>query len=313
MGCPYHRQDWSEESSARNAERRTYLHHRNRISRFVQSPRGCKLSGIATVYGSYEELLADPNIDIVYNSLPNQLHVPWTIKAAEAGKHVLYEKPISLTVAEAETLLDVRARTGVKIGEAFMIRTAPQWLRLRDVLREGRIGPHRSAMGILSYFNDDPSNIRSKTDCGGGGLMDIGCDLVLASRYAFQSEPNRVIGCLERDPRMQTDRLTSAILDFPTGPAVFTRSTQLVPYQWVQFFGGLKGGLRLRSLSMLLWIVPLAFLLTMVLICLEVASRRRPSLSRPVRYPRRCLFQGHPGGYRGADALGRGNQKYGCY
>jgi len=143
--------------------------------------------------------------------------------------------------------------------------------------------------------------------------MDIGCDLVLASRYAFQSEPNRVIGCLERDPRMQTDRLTSAILDFPTGPAVFTRSTQLVPYQWVQFFGGLKGGLRLRSLSMLLWIVPLAFLLTMVLICLEVASRRRPSLSRPVRYPRRCLFQGHPGGYRGADALGRGNQKYGCY
>jgi predicted dehydrogenase len=183
-GCPYHRQDWSEESSAGNAERRTYLHHRNRISRFVQSPRSCELSWYRDD-GSYEELLADPNIDVVYDPLPNQLHVPWTIKAAEAGKHVLCEKPISLTVAEAETLLDVRVRTGVKIGEGFMIRTAPQWLRLRDVLRKGRIGTLRSVMGIFSYFNDDPSNIRNKTDCGGGGLMDIGCYLVLASRYAF--------------------------------------------------------------------------------------------------------------------------------
>jgi len=207
-------------------------------SRDLSKGRGAANSlGIETVYGSYEELLADPNIDVVYNPLPNQLHVPWTIKAAEAGKHVLCEKPISLTVAEAETLLDVRARTGVKIGEAFMIRTAPQWLRLRELLREGRIGTLRSVMGIFSYFNDDPSNIRNKTDCGGGGLMDIGCYLVLASRYAFENEPNRVVGCLERDPRMQTDRLTSAILDFPTGQAVFTCSTQLVPYQRVQFFG----------------------------------------------------------------------------
>src|ERR1700691_5722055 len=123
---------------------------------------------IPTVYGSYEELLADPNIDAIYNPLPNQLHVPWTIKAAEAGKHVLCEKPLSLTVAEAKTLLAVRDRTGVKIGEAFMIRSYPQWLRLRELLNERRIGELRSIVGFFSYFNVDPSNIRNLVECGGG-------------------------------------------------------------------------------------------------------------------------------------------------
>jgi predicted dehydrogenase len=192
---------------------------------------------IPTAYGSYEELLADPGIDAIYNPLPNQLHVPWTIKAAEAGKHVLCEKPLSLTVAEAETLLAVRARTGVKIGEAFMIRSHPQWLRLRELLAEGRIGQLRSITGSFSYFNTNPANIRNQVDCGGGALMDIGCYLVHASRFAFGQEPGRVVGCIDRDPEMHTDRLTSAILDFPGGQAVFTCSTQLVPYQRIQFFG----------------------------------------------------------------------------
>jgi predicted dehydrogenase len=193
--------------------------------------------GIPKAYGSYEELLADPDIDAIYNPLPNQFHVPWTIKAAEAGKHVLCEKPLSLTVAEAETLLTVRARTGVKIGEAFMVRTAPQWLRLRELLAEGRIGTLRSIAGFFSYFNDDPSNIRNKVDCGGGALMDIGCYLIQASRYAFAQEPTRVVGLIDRDPQMHTDRLASAILDFPGGQSIFTCSTQMVPYQRVQFFG----------------------------------------------------------------------------
>jgi predicted dehydrogenase len=192
---------------------------------------------IPMAYGSYEELLADPDIDAIYNPLPNQLHVPWTIKAAEAGKHVLCEKPLSLTVAEAETLLAVRARTGVKIGEAFMVRSHPQWLRLRELLAEGRIGQLRSIMGSFSYFNINPTNIRNQVDCGGGALMDIGCYLVHASRYAFSQEPGRVVACIDRDPEMHTDRLTSAILDFPGGQAVFTCSTQLVPYQRIQFFG----------------------------------------------------------------------------
>lgn len=193
--------------------------------------------GISKAYGSYEELLADPNIDAIYNPLPNQLHVPWTIKAAEAGKHILCEKPLSLTVAEAETLLAVRAKTGVKIGEAFMVRTAPQWLRLRELLSEGRIGTLRSVAGFFSYFNDDPSNIRNQVDCGGGALMDIGCYLIQASRYAFAHEPTRVVGLIDRDPKMHTDRLSSAILDFPGGQSIFTCSTQMVPYQRVQFFG----------------------------------------------------------------------------
>jgi len=192
---------------------------------------------IPTAYGSYEELLADPDIDAIYNPLPNQLHVPWTIKAAEAGKHVLCEKPLSLTVAEAETLLDVRAQTGVKIGEAFMIRSSPQWLRLRELIAEGRIGQLRSIAGFFSYFNIDPANIRNQADCGGGALMDIGCYLIHASRYAFGQEPSRVVACIDRDPEMRTDRLTSAILDFPGGQSIFTCSTQLVPYQRIQFLG----------------------------------------------------------------------------
>jgi predicted dehydrogenase len=193
--------------------------------------------GIPRAYGSYEELVADPNIDVIYNPLPNNLHVPWTIKAAEAGKHVLCEKPLSLTVAEAETLLAVRARTGVKIGEAFMIRSYPQWLRVRELLAEGRIGELRSIVGYFSYFDTDPSGITNQVQFGGGALLDIGCYLVHASRYAFAQQPTRVVSLIDRDPQMQIDRLTSAILDFPNGQSIFTCSTQVVPYQRIHFIG----------------------------------------------------------------------------
>ena len=131
--------------------------------------------GVAKAYGSYEELLADPDIEAVYNPLPNHLHVPWSIKAAEAGKHVLCEKPISLTVAEARQLLAARDRSGVKIAEAFMVRTHPQWLATRDLVREGRIGELRSITGFFSYLNRDQQNIRNIPEYGGGALMDIGC------------------------------------------------------------------------------------------------------------------------------------------
>ena len=164
--------------------------------------------GISTAYGSYEELIADPNIDAIYNPLPNQLHVPWTIKSAEAGKHVLCEKPLSLTVAEANSLLAIRSRTGVKIGEAFMIRSAPQWLRVRELLNQGRVGELRSVVGFFSYFNIDPANIRNQVESGGGALMDIGCYLIHAARYGFAQEPTRVVASIDRDPKMHTDRLT---------------------------------------------------------------------------------------------------------
>ena len=193
--------------------------------------------GIPKAYGSYEELLADPEIEAVYNPLPNHLHVPWSVKAAEAGKHVLCEKPIALTVAEAKQLVAARDRTGVKIQEAFMVRTYPQWLRTREIVRSGRIGDLRSIVCAFSYFNRDPENVRNKADIGGGGLMDIGCYPITASRFVYGEEPRRVVGLVERDPDMKTDRLTSAILDFPSGRSIFTCSTQLVPYQRIHFFG----------------------------------------------------------------------------
>jgi predicted dehydrogenase len=165
------------------------------------------------------------------------LHVPWSIKAAEAGKHVLCEKPISLTVAEAISLLQTRDRTGVKIEEAFMVRTHPQWCKAIELIKTGKIGAVRSVMGYFSYFNRDPKNIRNIRDYGGGALMDIGCYLIYTSRLIFGEEPTRVLGMIERDPEMQTDIFTSGILHFPSGQSVFTCSTQVAPYQRVQILG----------------------------------------------------------------------------
>jgi predicted dehydrogenase len=193
--------------------------------------------GIPKAYGSYEELLADEEIEAVYNPLPNHLHVPWTTKAAEAGKHVLCEKPISLDVAGARELLALRDRTGVRVQEAFMVRTHPQWTTTVELIRAGRVGELRAAAGFFSYFNRDPANIRNRQETGGGALMDIGCYPVTVSRFVFGEEPRRCLGLVERDPEMGVDRLSSAVLDFPSGQSVFTCSTQLVPYQRMQFFG----------------------------------------------------------------------------
>jgi predicted dehydrogenase len=192
---------------------------------------------IRKAYGTYEELLADPEVEAVYNPLPNHLHVPWTIKAAAAGKHVLCEKPIGLTAGEARTLLEVRDRTGVKIEEAFMVRSHPQWICVLELIKKGRIGTVRSISGAFSYNNRDPQNIRNIADFGGGALMDIGCYLVYISRLVFAQEPSRALGLIVQDPQTRTDVLTSAILDFPAGQSVFNCSTQLVSYQRVQIFG----------------------------------------------------------------------------
>ena len=203
----------------------------------AKARQAAKELGIPKAYGSYEELLADPDIEAIYNPLPNHLHVPWSIKAAEAGKHVLCEKPLSMTVAEAKTLLAARDRTGVKMGEAFMVRTHPQWLRVRELIVSGRIGQLRSISGFFSYFNRDAANIRNIPAFGGGALMDIGCYPITMSRFMFAVEPLRVLGLVERDPEMKTDRLASVILEFPSGQAIFTCSTQLVPYQRMHFMG----------------------------------------------------------------------------
>jgi predicted dehydrogenase len=192
---------------------------------------------IPKAYGSYEELLADPEIEVIYNPLPNHLHVPWSVKAARKGKHVLVEKPLSLTVAEARGLLEVRNEYHVKIAEAFMVRTHPQWLRTEELVRSGRIGKLRSAFGYFSYFNVDPTNTRNIREFGGGALYDIGCYPIKTTRFVFGQEPVRVFGCIERDPSFKTDRLTSAILEYPSGQAIFTASTQSVYYQRMHFLG----------------------------------------------------------------------------
>jgi len=192
---------------------------------------------IPNAYGSYEELLADKSIEAIYNPLPNNLHVEWTLKAAEAGKHVLCEKPIGLTAAEAQTLIEVRDRTGVRIQEAFMVRTHPQWLETRRLIHSGRIGSLRSITGFFSYNNPDSTNIRNQLELGGGALMDIGCYPITISRFIYETEPNRVLGLIERDTATGTDTLTSAVLDFPNGHSTFTCSTRLAPYQRMIFIG----------------------------------------------------------------------------
>jgi len=194
--------------------------------------------GIPKAYGSYETLLADPEIDAVYIPLPNHLHVPWSIKALEAGKHVLCEKPIGLSAAEGQKLLDVASRhPNQKIMEAFMYRHHPQWQRARQIVTAGEIGAVRTIHVFFSYHNVNPKNIRNMAEIGGGGMMDIGCYCISQARFIFGAEPARVCGILEYDPAFRTDRLASGILDFGDRTATFTCSTQLTPYQRVNIFG----------------------------------------------------------------------------
>jgi predicted dehydrogenase len=193
---------------------------------------------IPKAYDSYDDLLSDTEIDAVYNPLPNHLHVPWSIKALEAGKHVLCEKPIGLTVAEAEKLLAADWKhPQLKVMEAFMYRHHPQWQRAKQLVDEGRIGELKTIQSFFSYFNDDAGNIRNMADIGGGGLMDIGCYCISLSRFIFDREPERVLGTIERDPKFKTDRMASGVLDFGKGSATFTCSTQLAPHQRVNIFG----------------------------------------------------------------------------
>jgi len=194
--------------------------------------------GIPKAYGSYEELLADPEVDAVYNPLPNHLHVPWSIKALQAGKHVLCEKPIALSAAQAQELVDAAQQfPQLKLMEAFMYRFHPQWQRAKQLVDGGDIGELRTIHSFFSYFNADPANIRNQADIGGGGLMDIGCYNISLSRFVFGAEPQRSFGIVELDPQLNTDRLVSGILDFGRGTATFTCSTQLAPFQRATIYG----------------------------------------------------------------------------
>lgn len=194
--------------------------------------------GIRQVHGSYEALLADPSIDAIYNPLPNHLHVPWSLKALAAGKHVLCEKPLGLTSAEAQLLAGAAAKhPRLKVMEAFMYRHHPQWQAARRLVREGRTGTLRTIQSFFSYWNVDPANIRNHAGIGGGGMMDIGCYCVSFGRWLFDAEPVRVLGIADIDAAFGTDKLASGILDFGRGTTTFTCSTQLSPFQRVNIFG----------------------------------------------------------------------------
>jgi predicted dehydrogenase len=220
----------------------------------LQAARGCEVLGIASrdeararsaatelgiprAYGSYEALLADPDVDAVYIPLPNHMHAPWTIAAARAGKHVLCEKPLGLDAAEAQGMADACREAGVLLMEAFMYRHHPSWVLVRELVAAGRIGTITAVDSWFSYFNDDPANIRNIAAYGGGALYDIGCYSVNLSRMLFGTEPDTVAALVRRDPVSGVDTLTSGLLDFPNGTATFTCATRVEPDQRVSIYG----------------------------------------------------------------------------
>ncbi|PTN03146.1 Gfo/Idh/MocA family protein [Mangrovibacterium marinum] len=204
-----------------------------------QAEKAARQLGIAKAYSSYEELLSDPDIDAIYNPLPNHLHVEWTLKALRAGKHVLCEKPIGMNRSEAIRLeAESRKFPTLKVMEAFMYRFHPQWVKAKQLIDAGTIGQVKTVQSFFSYFNADPNNIRNKPEVGGGALMDIGCYCISFPRFLFAEEPSAVMGFMDVDPQMRTDRLTSGILKFAAGKSSsFTCSTQLCPFQQVHILG----------------------------------------------------------------------------
>jgi len=193
--------------------------------------------GIPQAFSSYEALLADDDIDAVYNPLPNHLHAEWTKKAADAGKHVLCEKPLTLDHTEAAGVIAHCEAAGVVLQEAFMYRFHPQWLRTKQLVDEGRIGELRAVQSWFSYFNDDAANIRNVAEYGGGALMDIGCYPISVARWLFGAEPDDVQAIAHHDPMSGVDILTSAMMRFGTAHATFSVSTRTEPYQRVHVIG----------------------------------------------------------------------------
>lgn len=192
---------------------------------------------IPKAFGSYEEMIADPDIHVIYNPLPNHLHVEYTLKCIEAGKHVLCEKPIALNSADVKKLIAARNKYQVKVGEAFMVKTHPQWIKARKLVQEGALGKVKLVQGCFSYFNNDPDNIRNIEAYGGGAMWDIGCYPVMTSRFVLREEPLKVMALMEFDDAFDTDILSSVIIQFPSAQAVFSVGTQIVRYQRMHFFG----------------------------------------------------------------------------
>ena len=237
MGRDRRRQDRDRKGDPGDAAGQGLGNRRDRLARSGKARAAAEKLGIPRAYGSYEELLADPEIEAIYNPLPNEEHVPWTLKALAAGKHVLCEKPIALDAEEARQLIDARNRSGKLVAEAFMVRFHPQWRRARELARDGTIGEAQAIQTFFSYRLLDPDNVRNRPP-GGGGLYDIGCYAILTARYIFGAEPTRVVATIDWDPKFKTDRLASALLEFPGGRQLtFTVGTQSSAHQRVTIMG----------------------------------------------------------------------------
>ena len=193
---------------------------------------------IPEAYGRYEELLAAENVDAVYIPLPNDMHAEWVAKAAQAGKHILCEKPLAMSALQAAEMVAVCDAAGVKLQEAFMYRHHPTWVETVKLVRGGAIGELRAVQSWFSYYNDDATNIRNRVENGGGAVMDIGCYNINLSRMLFDGEPTNVKSTVRRDPVLGIDILSSAILEFPGGgQSSFTCSIRSDDYQRVHIFG----------------------------------------------------------------------------
>ncbi len=229
----------------------------------IQDAENCALTAIASrdlekaramadrfgaphAFGSYEEMLASDTIDAVYIPLPSSQHVEWSIKAAEAGKHVLSEKPIAIKASEIEELIKVRDRTGKLISEAFMVTYAPVWLKVRELLRDKAIGELKHVQGAFTYFNRDPGNMRNIPELGGGALPDIGVYPTITTRFVTGEEPQRVQSRVDRDPQFGTDIYSSVRAEFGSFELSFYVATQMAARQ-LMVFHGTEGTIEVKS------------------------------------------------------------------
>lgn len=193
--------------------------------------------GIPHAFDSYEGLLASAEVDGVYIPLPTSQHVEWAIKAADAGKHVLVEKPLGLKAGEIAEVIAARDRNKVQICEAFMVVYHPQWIKVRDLVQQGAIGRLRHVQGAFSYFNVDPQNMRNRPELGGGALPDIGVYPTVSTRFVTAREPLRIRANVEFDKTFGTDSYSNIWADFGDFDLTFYVSTQMALRQFMVFHG----------------------------------------------------------------------------
>ena len=191
-------------------------------------------------YGSYKELYEDKDVDVIYNPLPNHLHIKSSIEACKNKKNLLLEKPLSLKSKDIDPLIEIASQNKVIVKEAFMVRHHPQWQWVKKYIKSGKLGSISSISTVFSYNNKNPKNIRNIKKFGGGAIYDIGCYPTVISRFLLDKEPKRVVGLAKNDKKFKTDILSSVVLDFGEIYSSFIVSTQSTFSQQVIILGTKK-------------------------------------------------------------------------